>query len=197
MRGQARLCTAAPTIRRSEHKDDVISMRRRRRTSVSAGCYARNCCRRTVVSPSRCGRQPHAPLITGNPRATGTMMANGQRTREVQSQRGALQSPRAGTTVLCLVRGQAGRVLSRACHLIPKVTDEWVQRLLWRNGLTAQRVRSLTSSDPAFDRQKKGHGRTSKLTIRDIKLGPHKAHRNRWCEPIGWQAHIPHHAGRR
>jgi len=85
----------------------------------------------------------------------------------------------------------------RAHHLIPKVTDEWVRRLLRRNGLTAQRVRTWTSSDPAFDRKKKGHRRTSMLTIRDIKLGPHKAHRNQWCEPIGWQAQIPHHAGRR
>lgn len=49
----------------------------------------------------------------------------------------------------------------RARHLIPPVTDEWVRRLLRRDGLTAQRVRTWkTSSDPAFDRKKNGSGRS-------------------------------------
>jgi len=40
-------------------------------------------------------------------------------------------------------------------RLLPPVTDEWVRRLLRREGLTAQRVRTWkTSHDPAFDRKK-------------------------------------------
>jgi len=43
----------------------------------------------------------------------------------------------------------------RGRRLLPPVTDEWVRRLLRREGLTAQRVRTWkTSSDPAFDRKK-------------------------------------------
>lgn len=43
----------------------------------------------------------------------------------------------------------------RRRHLLPPVTDEWVRRLLRREGLTAQRVRTWkTSHDPAFDRKK-------------------------------------------
>lgn len=43
----------------------------------------------------------------------------------------------------------------RTKHLLPPVSDEWVRRLLRREGLTAQRVRTWkTSSDPAFDRKK-------------------------------------------
>lgn len=43
----------------------------------------------------------------------------------------------------------------RQRRLLPPVTDEWVRRLLRREGLTAQRVRTWkTSSDPAFDRKK-------------------------------------------
>lgn len=39
--------------------------------------------------------------------------------------------------------------------LLPPVTDEWVRRLLRREGLTAQRIRTWkTSRDPAFDRKK-------------------------------------------
>jgi len=39
--------------------------------------------------------------------------------------------------------------------LLPAVTGEWVRRLLRREGLTAQRVRTWkTSNDPAFDRKK-------------------------------------------
>src|SRR5262244_3959016 len=44
----------------------------------------------------------------------------------------------------------------RRRKLLPPVTDEWVRRLLRREGLTAQRVRIWkTSSDPEFDRKKK------------------------------------------
>jgi transposase len=43
----------------------------------------------------------------------------------------------------------------RSKHLLPTVTDEWVRRLLRREGLTAQRIRTWkTSSDPHFDRKK-------------------------------------------
>ena len=43
----------------------------------------------------------------------------------------------------------------RRKRLLPEVTDEWVRRLLRREGLTAQRVRTWkTSHDPAFDRKK-------------------------------------------
>src|SRR5215471_18132290 len=43
----------------------------------------------------------------------------------------------------------------RRRKLLPPVTDEWVRRLLRREGLTAQRVRTWkTSNDPAFDRKK-------------------------------------------
>jgi transposase len=39
--------------------------------------------------------------------------------------------------------------------LLPPITDEWVRRLLRREGLRAQRIRTWkTSSDPAFDRKK-------------------------------------------
>jgi len=39
--------------------------------------------------------------------------------------------------------------------LLPEVTDEWVRRLLRREGFTAQRVRTWkTSNDPNFDRKK-------------------------------------------
>jgi transposase len=43
----------------------------------------------------------------------------------------------------------------RAKHLLPPVTDEWVRRLLRREGLTAQRIRTWkTSADPHFDSKK-------------------------------------------
>lgn len=43
----------------------------------------------------------------------------------------------------------------RGQRLLPPVTDEWVRRLLRREGLTAQRVRTWkTSQDPRFDRKK-------------------------------------------
>jgi transposase len=41
--------------------------------------------------------------------------------------------------------------------LLPPVTDEWVRRLLRREGLSAQRIRTWkTSKDPDFDRKKNG-----------------------------------------
>lgn len=43
----------------------------------------------------------------------------------------------------------------RARGLLPPVTDEWVRRLLHREGLTPQRIRTWkTSHDPAFDVKK-------------------------------------------
>jgi transposase len=39
----------------------------------------------------------------------------------------------------------------RAHHLLPPVTDEWIRRLLRREGLTPQRIRTWKSSDPDFD----------------------------------------------
>lgn len=49
----------------------------------------------------------------------------------------------------------------RQRKLLPPVTDEWVRRLLRREGLSAQRVRTWkTSTDPAFDRKKNASGRS-------------------------------------
>jgi transposase len=43
--------------------------------------------------------------------------------------------------------------------LLPPITDEWVRRLLRREGLRAQRIRTWkTSRDPAFDRKKNASG---------------------------------------
>ena len=43
----------------------------------------------------------------------------------------------------------------RAQGLLPEVSDEWVRRLLHRQGLTPQRIRTWkTSADPAFERKK-------------------------------------------
>jgi transposase len=43
----------------------------------------------------------------------------------------------------------------RSEGLLPPVTDEWVRRLLRREGLTPQRIRTWkTSNDPAFDVKK-------------------------------------------
>lgn len=43
----------------------------------------------------------------------------------------------------------------RSKHILPTVTDEWIRRLLRREGLTAQRIRTWkTSTDPHFDRKK-------------------------------------------
>src|SRR4029453_5755681 len=43
----------------------------------------------------------------------------------------------------------------RRRRLLPPVTGEWCRRLLRREGLTAQRIRTWkTSSDPTFDRKK-------------------------------------------
>ncbi len=43
----------------------------------------------------------------------------------------------------------------RAQRLLPPVSDEWVRRLLRREGLTPQRIRTWkTSHDPAFDVKK-------------------------------------------
>jgi len=43
----------------------------------------------------------------------------------------------------------------RSKGLLPEVTDEWVRRLLRREGLSAQRIRTWkTSNDPRFDAKK-------------------------------------------
>lgn len=43
--------------------------------------------------------------------------------------------------------------------LLPPITDEWVRRLLRREGLRARRIRTWkTSDDPAFDRKKNASG---------------------------------------
>ena len=43
----------------------------------------------------------------------------------------------------------------RSRHLLPEVTDEWVRRLLRREGFSAQRIRTWKRShDPHFDRKK-------------------------------------------
>lgn len=50
----------------------------------------------------------------------------------------------ASLTAYCQARG-----------LLPAITDEWVRRLLRREGLTPQRMRTWkTSHDPAFERKK-------------------------------------------
>lgn len=47
----------------------------------------------------------------------------------------------------------------RAKRLLPPVTDEWVRRLLRREGLSAQRIRTWKRShDPDFDRKKNASG---------------------------------------
>lgn len=46
--------------------------------------------------------------------------------------------------------------------ILPPVTDEWVRRLLRREGLSAQRIRTWkTSHDPEFDRKKNGSRRST------------------------------------
>lgn len=50
----------------------------------------------------------------------------------------------------------------RHAGVLPAVTDEWVRRLLRREGLSAQRIRTWKiSHDPAFDRKKNGSGRST------------------------------------
>ena len=52
----------------------------------------------------------------------------------------------------------------RARHLLAGVTDEWVRRLLRREGLTAQRIRTWkTSNDPHFDRKKNSSAASTAL----------------------------------
>jgi len=47
--------------------------------------------------------------------------------------------------------------------LLPPVSDEWVRRLLRREGLTPQRIRTWkTSHDPAFDRKKTPSARSTR-----------------------------------
>src|SRR5262252_3956134 len=54
--------------------------------------------------------------------------------------------------------------------LLPPITDEWVRRLLHREGLRAQRIRTWkTSNDPAFDRKKNTSGSS---TVRARRARP-------------------------
>jgi transposase len=47
----------------------------------------------------------------------------------------------------------------RSKHLLPEVTDEWVRRVLRREGVSAQRIRTWkTSNDPHFDSKKNSSG---------------------------------------
>lgn len=46
--------------------------------------------------------------------------------------------------------------------VLPEITNEWVRRLLRREGLSAQRIRTWkTSHDPQFDRKKTAFGRST------------------------------------
>lgn len=50
----------------------------------------------------------------------------------------------------------------RGRNLLPDISDEWVRRLLRREGISAQRVRTWkTSSDPKFDAKKNESGRST------------------------------------
>lgn len=55
----------------------------------------------------------------------------------------------------------------RRKRLLPAVSDEWVRRLLRREGLTAQRIRTWkTSTDPAFDRKKNESDGSTDVVLR-------------------------------
>ena len=50
----------------------------------------------------------------------------------------------------------------RSKRLLPEISDEWVRRVLRREGITAQRTRTWkTSSDPQFDAKKNASGRST------------------------------------
>lgn len=50
----------------------------------------------------------------------------------------------------------------RSKRLLPEVSDEWVRRLLRREGLSAQRIRTWkVSRDPHFDRKKNASARST------------------------------------
>ncbi|MFQ5473944.1 MAG: helix-turn-helix domain-containing protein [Dehalococcoidia bacterium] len=55
----------------------------------------------------------------------------------------------------------------RSKGVLPDVTDEWVRRLLRREGLTPQRIRTWkTSRDPDFDRKKNESARSTSVARR-------------------------------
>ncbi len=55
----------------------------------------------------------------------------------------------------------------RKKRLLPDISDEWVRRLLRREGITAQRIRTWkTSSDPKFDSKKNASGRSTRSARR-------------------------------
>ena len=67
----------------------------------------------------------------------------------------ALSSPRARGLPFSAWSVPKLAAYCRAQGILPPVTDEWVRRLLRREGFTAQRVRTWkVSSDPAFERKK-------------------------------------------
>ena len=58
----------------------------------------------------------------------------------------------------------------RSKRLLPDVTDEWVRRLLRREGLSAQRIRTWkTSHDPQFDRKKNASARSTREGQRGLR----------------------------
>jgi transposase len=58
----------------------------------------------------------------------------------------------------------------RSKRLLPEVTDEWVRRLLRREGLSAQRIRTWkTSHDPHFDRKKNASARSTREGQRGLR----------------------------
>ncbi len=68
----------------------------------------------------------------------------------------------------------------RRRKLLPPVTDEWVRRLLRREGLTAQRVRTWKAShDPASDRKKNSSGRSIGVARRGAQQSV-STNRARW-----------------
>ena len=55
----------------------------------------------------------------------------------------------------------------RQKRLLPDISDEWVRRVLRREGITAQRIRTWkTSSDPKFDSKKNASGRSTRSARR-------------------------------
>ena len=55
----------------------------------------------------------------------------------------------------------------RSKRLLPDISDEWVRRVLRREGITAQRIRTWkTSSDPEFDAKKNASVRSTRSARR-------------------------------
>lgn len=55
----------------------------------------------------------------------------------------------------------------RSKRLLPDISDEWVRRVLRREGISAQRIRTWkTSSDPQFDAKKNASARSTRTVRR-------------------------------